>query len=636
MPRPVSENVKRAGRRALELRDEGMSWRLVADTLTSEGFETASGGKWYPNTARRAANAVAAPVEAPPKPKLEVVVSEKKPAPKKKSGPNKKPKLEVVVTKPFKPRPTSPDELEAAIIADLESLVVTQGQGAGETFTVLDWERKLVHGLVHNTEVALSIARGNGKTTFVAGLGCSALDGALTLPRGQVAIVASSRDQANIAFDHIWYFMQEKFEAEPRRWRSNRNNQFSVIECRKTGMHVKVYGSDANRAHGLAPSLLILDEPAKWKGGGRAMYAACVTSLGKQTGAKQVALGTRPEDEDHWFSEMLDSADVPDIWVQEYKPSMTPDHPDWDDFDMAHILAANPSYGFMPDLAREIHRLAGKAARGGNDLSMFRALRLNLGTPETMDHQPIVNGDDWRALMGEPVRPRSGPVFVGIDLGGGTSMSCVAFNWPETGRLEVYGALPAQPSLLERGKLDFVGKRYQAMYDRGELRTYPGKATNNRQFLEDVFADDLGPDEEILGVAADRYKQEDTEQSSAAAGFLHTVDFRPVGRGPTGSQDIIAFRQEVAEARINMPGESLMLNSSIKESRVGYDENNNPGLLKKRFKGRNDPLAASLLAVGQGRRWRLPSKKPGVYGVSNFIVTPETVAIDEGRNGQAG
>ena len=524
-----------------------------------------------------------------------------------------------------------PENLEDQIIADIGALVVTEGRHTNKDFHVLDWERELIRGLVHNTEVALSIGRGNGKTTFVAGLACSALDGALTRPRGQVAIVASSRDQAKIAFDHIWHFMQPKARKEPQRWRMNRNNQFSIIECMKTGMHVKVYGSDPDRAHGLSPSLLVMDEPAKWKGGGRSMYAACVTSLGKQMDSKLVALGTRPDDEDHWFSEMLDSSGEDEVYVQEYRPSSTPDKPGWDDFAIANIRAANPSYDHMPDLAKEIMRQAKKAEKGGQDLAMFRALRLNLGTPEVMDHQPLVDGNDWRALLEKEIQPRDGPVFVGIDLGGGTSMSAVAFYWPLTGRLEVYGCLPANPNLEERGKLDFVGRRYLRMKERNELRVYPGKATNNAKFLSDVFEEDLTPElfKDIKGVAADRYRKDVTEQSVVAASFRQEIEFRPVGRGPGGAQDIIAFRQEVAEAVINMD-ESLMLNSAIKESRVGYDENNNPGLMKKRFKGRNDALAAAVLAVGLGRRWRLPSRQPpGPFRISDFIVTEETIALDE-------
>ena len=517
------------------------------------------------------------------------------------------------------------------IVRGLEGLVITEGRKTGQHMEVVPWQRELVYGLADNVEVALSMARGNGKTTLVAGIAAVALQGALHRPRGQVAIVASSREQANIAFKHTHWFMKPAMEDEPRRWRLISNNQFSLIECKVTGMAAKVYGSDPNRAHGLSPSLLIMDEPAKWKGGGgRAMYAACVTSLGKQVDAKALAIGTRPEDDDHWFSEMLDQGDGDGVFVRDFRPEVSIDDGEWDDFALKHIRAANPSYDHLPDLRDEIHRQARKAERGGNDLAMFRSLRLNLGTPETMDHQPLISGDDWRALMSMPTKNREGPVSVGIDLGGGTSMSAVAFYWPLAGRLEVWGSLPASPNLDERGKLDYVGKRYVRMQERGELLIYPGKATNNSKFLEDMF-EVLGPDWEILGVAADRYKQDDTEQSAIAAQLYDEIDFRPVGRGPTGAQDIIAFRQEVASGHMNMD-ESLLMSSAIKESKVGHDENNNPGLLKKRFKGRNDALAAALLAVGQGRRWRLPSKKPPqAFQLSDYVLMDETLDADRKR-----
>ena len=218
------------------------------------------------------------------------------------------------------------------IVRDLESLVITEGRYTGQHMEVVDWQRELVYGLADNVEVALSMARGNGKTTLVAGIAAVALNGCLARPRGQVAIVASSRGQANIAFDHTLHFMKPAMDDEPKRWRKIQNNQFSLIEDRATGMAAKVYGSDPNRAHGLSPSLLILDEPAKWKGGGRAMYAACATSLGKQMDAKSLALGTRPEDDDHWFSEMLDQGDGGGMFVREFRPEISPDDGEWGRF----------------------------------------------------------------------------------------------------------------------------------------------------------------------------------------------------------------------------------------------------------------------------------------------------------------
>ena len=54
------------------------------------------------------------------------------------------------------------------VLAYLAGLTVTQGRMAGEPFPVLPWEKRFVMGAFQpeSIESALSIARGNGKTTL--------------------------------------------------------------------------------------------------------------------------------------------------------------------------------------------------------------------------------------------------------------------------------------------------------------------------------------------------------------------------------------------------------------------------------------------------------------------------------------
>ena len=98
-----------------------------------------------------------------------------------------------------------------------------------------------------------------------------------------------------------------------------------------------------------------------------------------------------------------------------------------------------------------------------------------------MKRRCSVSPDDWKACVVDTAPLREGPVFVGIDIGGGVSMTAIAFYWPMTGRHEVYGCFPATPSLMVRGKDDNVGQRYVNMHKRGELYIYPGKAPNNKE-----------------------------------------------------------------------------------------------------------------------------------------------------------
>ena len=61
---PVADSVRAAGARAVELRDQGLTWQAIADRLTAEGYSTARGGPWYPSTAQRAVETVRLDAEA--------------------------------------------------------------------------------------------------------------------------------------------------------------------------------------------------------------------------------------------------------------------------------------------------------------------------------------------------------------------------------------------------------------------------------------------------------------------------------------------------------------------------------------------------------------------------------------------
>ncbi len=102
----------------------------------------------------------------------------------------------------------------ADILAYLKGLKVTQGRLAGSRFKVLPWQRQFVTGaFVDNVQsAALSVARGNGKTALLSGIACATLDGPLMVPRGETIIVASSFEQARIAFEHVIAFMGDKLD----------------------------------------------------------------------------------------------------------------------------------------------------------------------------------------------------------------------------------------------------------------------------------------------------------------------------------------------------------------------------------------------------------------------------------------
>ena len=268
----------------------------------------------------------------------------------------------------------------AGVIRWLEGLRVTEGPLAGERLKMLPFQRRFIRGMIKQRRVALSIARGNGKTTLLASLAACALAGPLASPRGQVVIVASSLGQARGAFLHAVWFLKPMMEVDGKIdktvWRLIENSHECRLEHRPTGAHLRCIGSDPTRAHGLAPKLAIADEPAQWPVNfGPRMRAALRTSLGKQAGSTFAAIGTRPADEHHWFARMLEGG--PGVYAQVHAAADGAS-----DFAARSIRAANPAFNHFPALRDILEEEKEAAIQDENDLAEWRAYRLNKGTPE--------------------------------------------------------------------------------------------------------------------------------------------------------------------------------------------------------------------------------------------------------------
>ena len=137
-----------------------------------------------------------------------------------------------------------PHTLARRLIEYLGGLVVTQGRAAGQLFDVLQWQRRFVRGAFAPDvfTVALSVARANGKTTLVAGIACASLDGPLMVARGETVLVASSFDQARIAFSHVLAFMRERVDLSDRSiWRVSDSDNNAKITNLLTRSKRQVY-----------------------------------------------------------------------------------------------------------------------------------------------------------------------------------------------------------------------------------------------------------------------------------------------------------------------------------------------------------------------------------------------------------
>ena len=482
----------------------------------------------------------------------------------------------------------------------LAGLIVPQGRFAGRAFPVFPWQSRFVAGAFRPDvlDAALSVGRGNGKTTLCAGLLAATVDqdGPLNEPNAESLLVASSFGQATIAFRHVLRLLAPTIERYPKLLRIRDSQNMATITNRTTGAMLRCVGSDPKRLHGAAPVLVLGDELAQWPENQiDRMLAALDTSRGKIPECRMLWIGTRPSYADHPFEKMLASgAD----YSQVHAARKGKDAP----FKIKSWRRANPSFDLLPDLRATIKREASRARKDADRLASFEALRLNMGTADVIE-QYVIGPDAWKDIQGQEAE-RRGPWALGIDLGENAAMGAASAFWPETGRLEVLAVFPERPTLAERGQRDGVGPLYERLAARGELHQ-AGDLVASVPALMDLVLDSWGKPTLIVC---------DTWREAKLREVLTQINFPWTGlelrrNGPKdGSEDLGAFREACLSGGVR-PAQSLLLTSALSSARTVTDASGNTRLAKgtqsgRRRDTRDDAVAAAILAVSAGWRKR--------------------------------
>ena len=496
-----------------------------------------------------------------------------------------------------------------ALINWLGTLTLSGGDLDGQPFTVWPWERRFIMGTFgQDGDAALSIARGNGKSAFVAALAAAVVvpGGPLHGTRREVICVASSFLQSRIIFEDVLSYARGLGHdlADRELWRRQDSQNVATLEYVKTGARVRCIGSDPKRAHGLRPFLVLADEGGMWEAGkADQMISALRTGLGKTPGSRLIALGTLPADGQHWFSQMLRDAPYAQLHAAEKDAPI---------YHARTWARANPSLRYLPSLKAELKKEAAAAKRDGVVLQSFKSLRLNMGLADVVSGV-LLEADVWESIEGEA--ERSGEYVLGLDLGGSTAQSAAAAYWPESGRLEGFAVFPENPSLATRSTNDGSGSLYSECYRRGELLLAGDMVSDVRELLTEAL-DRWGTP---AGVVADRFKKAELIGHLNALDFDVDVVLRGMGF-QNGAEDVRGFQLAALDGHLT-PVKSLLLRASMSEARLVGDVAGNWKLAKgseggRRSRAKDDIVAAAILAVAVGRREMDVSTGAPVYALA--------------------
>ena len=267
-----------------------------------------------------------------------------------------------------------------------------------------------------------------------------------------------------------------------------------------------------------------------------------------------------------------------------------------DPFDEEVWAKADPGLGTIKAL--EYMKLRKQEAEVSEaNLPDFLAAELNL--PYEPEKMSIVTVNEW-ILVYNDKRLENEPVYLGVDLGGSASMSCVTAIGIESGQCRFWGAWPNYRDLPERARSDGVGNLYQRMIDVGELSLYQGRRTPVGAFLRDVIDELVASGCQIRLIAGDWYREAEFWEVLTSEGLANKGVIMRVGSGKDGSYDVRAFQEAVHLKTIGCNYSPLM-EGAIAHSKIIY-KNGNPSLEKVATNSRVDALSASLLAVGLWKR----------------------------------
>lgn len=327
---------------------------------------------------------------------------------------------------------------------------------AGQPFVLEPWEQFIVYALFgwkkangfrRFSLAYVQLARKNGKTTLLAGIGLYMFfaDGE---PGAEVYCAATKKDQAKILFTEAER-MRSASPGLKKRIASFRNN----MNIAATASKFEPLGADEDTLDGLNPHCAIADEVHAHKT--RMLWDVLETAMGARTQPLMLGITTAGFNRESlcWalreygekVLEQINDDDSFFFYIAELDAG-----DDWEDEN--NWIKANPNLGVSVKI-EELRERAAKAKQLPTALNSFLRLRLNVWTSsETAAIKP----DEWRACIGFPMKDRTAKslrteiekklegreCFIAIDLSSTEDITCEGKLFPPESEDEPYIFIP--------------------------------------------------------------------------------------------------------------------------------------------------------------------------------------------------
>lgn len=452
-------------------------------------------------------------------------------------------------------------------------------------------------GVRRYREVFIYIPRKNGKTTLGAALVnyLAFCDGE---PGGQLYSAAAARHQAAIIFRHAKGMIKQSDELAA----NSRIYQHSITYPNET--FYKPLSRDAGTAHGLNPSVAIVDELHMQPDG--QLVEALVTGTAARRQPLIVSLTTADYQRDSVCNAKYKRAcDVRDGVAPNarFLPVIYEAGKDDDWTDEKVWAKANPNLGVSVSL--DDMRSACQEAKQSPSLeNAFKRFRLNIITEQDTRWLSMSRWDECGGGF-DPRELRGRPCFVGVDLASTTDLTAAVLLFPEDGFKVVPLFWCPEDEIRERSRRDRV--EYVDWKARGFIEATPGNVMDHDYVRERL--NQLAEDYEIVKIGVDPWNGTKMMVDLESDGF-DVVSFRQGYASLSGPSKELEKR--VIGGKIRHGGNPVLRwmasNVTVEQDAAG---NIKPSKKAGKATQRIDGIVALIMAVGLWQASQEP--KASVY-----------------------
>ena len=436
--------------------------------------------------------------------------------------------------------------------------------------------------------LALSLPRGNGKSTLAAAMLREAFVGEWSKPDDEILLVSGSIDQARA----VWRPFRASLDDYPGlRWMDSARDLRVYRE--DNGSRARIMSSSGRRAMGIVgTSLVIGDEPAAWNPqDGAVLYDALTTALAKpDSPLKVVLIGTlAPAPEGSFWPSLVEAGT--DRAARRYVQSIAGDPAKWQSVE--ELRRANPLVSRFKTEFAKLRQSQREAVSDPRKKAQLLAYHLNCPGDAVLDR--LITLEEWRRTSRVESAPARAPI-VAFDLGGSLSWSVAVAYWPDENVFDALGIMPGVPSVAEAEARDSApAGAYQRLIDAGALALSPGRRMPEPKEIVQATERAWGLPERAV---ADMFR---------LPVLRDCAPFDIEGRRALWSQateDILATRRLFADRPPSFtPRGAALIYAALRACVVENDTSGNHRLRKvHKARSRDDGAAALAMACGLAAR----------------------------------